>query len=262
MKKIYWLAATAIIWAASTTAMAQESTGSDWSVTVSPYVFGKSLKGKIQDGNLSSPVDVPLHESTKTLAGIFMGEVSVDSDRWGGYLNYQGTNNRDTLTLMGLPIKAKLHLNSLAGAAYYVAYEEEQGGMTVHGEPMKTRIRPLVGARWSRAWAEATTPNVISETRHVEWTDVIAGVRTEKDLSERWQLAGHFDMGGFNPGHRFSMNSYVHVNYRTHIASRPAILRAGYEVLFQEYKKTYESDDQFNWHITQHGPIVGMSITF
>lgn len=264
MTQKYLLAAIALAWASASTAHAQESASqSDWSVTVSPYVFGKSLRGKVDGLGQSTPVDVPLSEAFKTLNGIFMGEISVDSPRWGAFLDYQGTDSRDELTALGLPVKAELHLNSLAGAIYYVAHEAELGGETVHGKPRVTRIRPLVGARWSKARAQLNVANgVIDQDRHADWTDVIVGVRTDTDVSDRWQFSGHFDVGGFDPGKRFSMNGHATMNYRTHLANRPTTLRVGYEVLFQEYRQTDFLGDRFVWHMTQHGPTAGISITF
>lgn len=262
MKKKHWLAATALACAVSSPAMAVKASDSDWSVTVSPYVFGKSLKGKVNGFGVSAPVDVPLSEAFKTLDGVFMGEVSVDSPRWGAFIDYQGTNSRDNLEFLGQPVEAALHLNSIAGAVYYVAHEAELGGDTVHGTPRVNRIRPLVGARWSKARAKLEVPNIINQDRSAEWTDVIVGIRTDTDVSSRWQFSGHFDMGGFNPGTRFSMNGHATMNYRTQIARRPATLRVGYEVLFQEYQQNDFTGQRFIWHMTQHGPTAGVSITF
>jgi len=262
----FWLAALLAV-AASGPALAQPATAPQaqdlpWRVTVSPYAWGKTLEGKAQGAGLSSPVHVPLSEAFDTLEGVFMGEVSVDGPRWGGYLDYQGTDNREERQAMGLPLEADIRLRSLTGAVYYVAHEEDLGGETAHDEPRRFRIRPLAGVRWSRARADLAVPGVVQVGKQVEWTDVIVGLRTDADLSSRWNLSGHLDVGGFDPGDRFSLNAEASLGYRTRIATRPALLRVGYAILFQEYEQGDFTGDRFVWNMTGHGPVAGVSIQF
>ena len=191
-----------------------------------------------------------------------MGEVAVDGPGWGAYIDYQGTDSRDERIALGLPIEADIRLRSLTGAVYYLMHEEELGGRTLHGEPRLFRIRPLAGARWSRTRADLAVPGLIEVGKQAEWTDVIVGLRTDADLNDRWKLTGHLDVGGFDPGERFSLNAQASLGYRTTVLTRPALLRVGYAVLFQEYEQGDFTGDRFVWNMTGHGPTAGFSITF
>lgn len=261
-KRARWLLLAVGAWTASSAAIAQETPDSQWQVTVSPYAWGKTLEGKVQAAELSSPVHVPLSEAFETLESVFMGEVSVDGPRWGAYIDYQGTDNREGHEAMGLPIEADIRMRSLTGALYYVAHEEALGGRTVHGEPRVFRIRPLVGARWSKARADLSVPGLIEGGKQAEWTDIIVGLRTDADISSRWNLSGHVDIGGFDPGKQFSLNGQAYLGYRITLAKRPALLRVGYAVLFQEYEQADFTGGRFVWNMTGQGPVAGFSITF
>lgn len=199
----------AVAFAVAGVAVGQENPDPRWRVTISPYVWAKFMEGKLQGAGLSSPIHVPFSEAFEKVEGVFMGEVSVDGARWGGYVDYQGTDSRDERRVMGLPLEADIRLRSLTGAVYYVAHDEELGGRTVHGAPRLFRIRPLAGARWSRARADLAVPGLIEVGKQAEWTDIIVGVRTDADLNPRWKLTGHLDVGGFDPGDRFSLNAHA-----------------------------------------------------
>lgn len=78
----------------------------------------------------------------------------------------------------------------------------------------------------------------------------------------RWKLTGHIDVGGFDPGDRFSLNAHASLGYRTALLTRPALLRVGNAVLFQEYEQGDFTGDRFVWNMMGHGPTAGASITF
>ncbi|WP_292036389.1 MULTISPECIES: hypothetical protein [unclassified Brevundimonas] len=257
-----WVISAAVLCLGASSAAAQALSDRDWTVTVSPYVWAKTMQGRVQGAGLSTPVHVPFSEAFEKVEGVFMGEVAVDGPRWGAYVDYQGTDSRDERIALGLPIEADIRLRSLTGAVYYVAHEEELGGRTVHGAPRLLRIRPLAGARWSRTRADLAVPGLIEVGKQAEWTDVIVGLRTDADLNDRWKLTGHLDVGGFDPGERFSLNAQATLGYRTTVLTRPVLLRVGYAVLFQEYEQGDFTGDRFVWNMTGHGPMAGFSITF
>lgn len=74
-------------------------------MTISPYVWAKSMEGKLQGAGLSSPIHVPFSEAFEKVEGVFTGEVSVDGARWGGYVDYQGTDSRDERRVMGCRLR-------------------------------------------------------------------------------------------------------------------------------------------------------------
>lgn len=257
-----WLAVAAVAWASASVAIAQPPSDAQWRVTVIPYVWGKSLEGKVQVAGLSSPVHVPLSEAFETLESAFMGETSIDGPRWGAYIDYQGTDNLEEHEALGTPVEANIRLRTVVGAIYYVAHKEELGGRTAVGTPRMFRIRPLVGARWSKARVDLSGPGGAEDGKQAEWTDVIVGIRADADISSRWTLSAGFDIGGFDPGRRFSLNANAYLGYRTTLLSRPTLLRAGYALLFQEHEQDDFTGNRFVLNMTGRGPVVGAAITF
>lgn len=257
-----WVMGAAALCVANSSEAGQATSGRDWKVTLTPYVWAKTMEGRVQAAGLSSPVHVPFSEAFEKVEGVFMGEIAVDGPRWGAYVDYQGTDSRDERLASGLPVEAEIQLRSLTGAVYYVAHEEELGGRTVHGDARLFRIRPLAGARWSRTRADLAVPGLVEVGKQAEWTDIIVGLRADADLDPRWKLTGHLDVGGFDPGDRFSLNAQASLGYRTTLLTRSALLRVGYAVLFQEYEQDDFTGSRFLWNMTGHGPTAGFSITF
>lgn len=70
------------------------------------------------------------------------------------------------------------------------------------------------------------------------------------------------DVGGFGTGSKLSVNAQAYLGYRTHMGNLPTILRVGYRVLSQDYEGDDFTGNKFNWNVTQHGPVVGLSIRF
>lgn len=233
-----------------------------WRVTVSPYAWGKNLNGKIRLAGLSAPVHVPLSDAYETLESLLMGEITVETPRWGAFVDYQGTDNADTHTVMGLPVHAETELRSVTSGVFYKAYRKSLGGENANGEPRTTEVSPLIGARWSKARADLSVPGLINAGKQAEWTDVIVGVRTSSDISRRWNLSTNFDLGGFDPSERFSFSGDVHLGYRTQLLSRPLLAKVGYAVLLQKYEQTDFTGDRFVWDISSHGPVAGVTMVF
>lgn len=87
--------------------------------------------------------------------------------------------------------------------------------------------------------------------------DPIVGSRFGFDLTERWLVAGAADIGGVVAGSDFSWNAQGYLGYRTRVFGQPTILALGYRALSIDY-----DDDDFEWDVVQHGPIIGASFRF
>ncbi|CAH1657422.1 MULTISPECIES: hypothetical protein [unclassified Chelatococcus] len=242
------------------TRAANQSLDRSWRVIVSPYVWGASLTGKSYLYGRHAHVDIPFSETLKNLDFSFMGNVEVTNGAFGVYVDGQYTktsqhenvyNNR-----LGLSVTSSL----IAAGAYYRVYEHRLGGTNAIDRPRVFAIEPTAGLRWTRLKAGLNLgPYEVS--RKVEWVDPFVGLRLYVDLDERWNIAAEGDVGGFSVGSDLSLNGQIYLGYRTELLGVPANLRVGYRALYQDYK-TNNSPERFAWDVTQHGPVVGVSLRF
>jgi hypothetical protein len=229
---------------------------SDWSLIVSPYMWGSSLKGDAGVRGLHARVNVPFRETMKELQFGAMGAVELRRGNFGVYVNgeYGKVANDKHFSRVTLGVGMKNYLFAV-GAAYRI-YEMELGGNTVFGGPRVFAIEPTVGVRWTRLSTKLRVGG-FGVSSSESWLDPFVGTRVLYDLTDRWNVAVEADVGGFGVGSRLSLNAQAFLGYRTTALGLPTTLRAGYRVLHQDYR-----DGGFQWKVTQHGPIVGASIQF
>ncbi len=155
----------------------------------------------------------------------------------------------------------KIKTTILAAGAYYRVYDLALGGDTVFGEPRHFTVEPTVGIRWTKLEAHADA-GFTSANKSADWLDPFVGMRLSTDLSDRWNLAGEADIGGFDIGSKLAVNAQAYLGYRTYMFNHPTILRVGYRVLSQDYETDDFTGNKFRWDVTQHGPVLGFSMRF
>ena len=235
--------------------------GSDWRIVVSPYIWAASLKGDAALAGRSTSVDVPFSDIVKHVDFTFMGNIAVTNGRWGAFVDVQHveTSQEESVgrQILGLDVRTK----SLAAGAYFRAYEYALGGSTIYGTPRKFAIEPVVGLRWTHLKARVSGLGM-STRRRADWTDPFVGVRFLADLNERWNVAAEADVGGFGMGSRLSANAQAYLGYNTTLFDRAVVWRAGYRVLYQDYRTHDFTGNTFRWDVTQRGPVLGFSMYF
>lgn len=241
--------------AAATSARAED----EWSVTVSPYVWAGSLDGKAALAGLRTHVDVPFSEAMENLDLAALAEVEIMRGRWGLYLDGQYVKSSQEQELLAQQLGLGItKVNAMAGIFYRI-YDSPQGGDTVTGEPRRFVVEPMVGVRWTKLKADVEVLG-FATSKKADWTEPFIGVRSSLDLTDRWNLSGQADVGGFDIDDKRSVNAQAFVGYRTQLLSRPAVLRAGYRVLYQSYETDDFTGQTFRWDVTQQGPVVGLSL--
>jgi hypothetical protein len=127
-------------------------------------------------------------------------------------------------------------------------------------------IEPYAGARLTYVRAEVQGDleleqlgiGIDRETDRSEtWVDPIIGTRAILDLSERWSLRLAGDVGGFGVGSDFTWAAQGILGYRLPLGRFETVLGVGYQVLSWDYE-----DDDFEWDVTQQGPLLGAAIRF
>lgn len=232
-----------------------------WTVIVSPYIWAASMKGNASLGGHDTTVDVPFKDTFQHLKFALMGAVELTDGRWGVYFNGETVKTEQDEAVGTRQLGLSTTMSMIAGGAYYRVYESRLGGNTAFGTPRIFAIEPTAGLRWTRLSARLAT-GPISVEKGVDWTDPFVGVRLSADVSERWNIFAEADVGGFRSGRKVSVNAQVYAGYRTMFLGRPTILRAGYRVLHQNYETADFTGHTFRWDVTQHGPVLGLSMHF
>nr|WP_316628282.1 hypothetical protein [uncultured Brevundimonas sp.] len=256
------LHASLLTLAAAGAATAQDRDEADgWRVTVSPYVWATSLDGHVKLAGRRAPVDVPFSDAFKHLESIAMGDIEVRKGRWAGFVDYQYARTNEGMSLMGLPSELGTRSTTVAGGLAYRLVDSPLGGRTVFGDPRSFRVRPIVGARWSKLRADLNTP-LGATSKGVEWTDMLVGLRVEADATDRWTLRGQVDAGGLDGNNRSSRSWQALATYHTPLAGGAVAVNLGYRLLEQNYQQNDFTGQRFDWSVTRHGPIVGLSLTY
>lgn len=231
-----------------------------WHVIFSPYVWGASLNGTAGLYGHTTDVDVPFSETLKNLDLSVMGNIEITNGVVGAFFDGQYTKTSQDEDLrdhtLGLDIKS----TTLTGGVYYRIFEQSLEGNTVFGKQRVFAIEPTLGIRWTQLEATLSTgPYVLK--RKSNWTDPFIGARVFYDINDRWNIFAEADVGGFGAGTRISANGQAYLGYRTFVFDVPTTLRVGYRVLYQDYRND-DTASKFKYDVTQHGPVVGLSMQF
>lgn len=231
-----------------------------WRVIFSPYVWGASLNGTAGLLGRSTDVNVPFREIFDNLDMTFMGNVDISNGTVGFFIDGQYVKTSQDENLRDNELALDIKTTTLAAGAYYRVYEQQLEGTTLFGNQRIFAIEPTVGVRWTRLEAGLEV-GPYSESRKVEWTDPFVGARVFYDINDRWNIFAEADIGGFGAGTKLSANGQIYLGYRTMVFDIPTTFRVGYRALDQDYKDN-DTVENFKYDVTQHGPVVGFSVSF
>ena len=238
-----------------------EAQDNGWSVTVSPYVWAASLDGNASLAGFDTHVDVPFSETFEHLDLALFGDVEIRKGRWGVFIDGQYVKTSQEEDLLSQTLDLGITTSRAQGAIFYRIYASPQGGATVTGEPRVFTVDPLIGVRWTELKADVQVAG-LAATKKADWTEPFVGVKSSWDVSERWNLSGEADVGGFGVDKKKSGNVQAFLGYRLHLLERPSMLKIGYRAFYQRYETGDFTGQTFRWSVTQHGPVVGLSMTF
>ncbi len=234
----------------------------EWAVIVSPYAWAASLKGSGSLAGFDTDVDVPFSEIFDHLDLVAMGNIELTNGQWGVYFDGQYVKTSQSEDVFAHEIGLDITTTTLSAGAFYKAYEQQLGGDTVFGKPRTLSIEPTAGVRWTKLKADVQAFG-LRTTKSADWTDPFVGLRMNADLTERWNLFAEADVGGFDVGSKVSVNAQAYLGYRTLMFGHPTILRAGYRLLYQDYENDdFTGTNKFRWDVSQHGPVIGLSMRF
>ncbi len=231
-----------------------------WRVIFSPYVWGASLNGSAGMFGHSTDVNVPFRDILDNLDMTFMGNVEVTNGTFGFYIDGQYVKTSQDENLRDNELALDLTSTTITGGAYYRVYEQALEGTTLFGTQRVFAIEPTIGIRWTQLKAGLET-GPLSERRKSDWTDPFIGTRIFYDINDRWDIFAEADIGGFGAGTKLSANGQIYLGYRAMVFDIPTTFRVGYRALYQDYRDN-DTASEFKYDVTQHGPVVGLSVQF
>ncbi len=241
-------------------------------VIVTPYAWALSLNGNATTRGIKADINVNFNDILDHLNGAVMLEAEIRKGDVGLlfdtlYANL-GDDDADGDERIKLDAEANQVILQLAGTY-------RLGDWTLGSSPEAGRfavtLDPYAGARYTYLDVDLQgrldLPELgIRRTRSVDdnqsWTDPIIGLRTIWSLGDRFGITLAGDVGGTSTSSQYSWQTFGVAGYLFSLfGQNNARLLAGYRALHQKYEDG-SGGDEFEWDVTMHGPLLGLSINF
>lgn len=226
---------------------------SDWSWSISPYVWAAGLEGDVKPFDRAPGVDVDVGFGTilknLDIAGMAIAEVRYR--RFGAYADLVYTSiSADADTPFGVlfsdaDAKNEVFIGTFGGK--YRALQTENASLDL-----------LAGLRvWSvnteLKLEGAALPDQTFENRET-WVDPVVGIQGRYTFDNGIYLASLLQIGGFGAGSDLTWDALGVVGYQFNDSISAA---AGYRHMAVDYHQ-----DGFVFDVNLSGPVIGMTISF
>jgi hypothetical protein len=243
-----------------------------WKLSVTPYAWATSLHGKAGVAGRKADVDVSFSDVLKNLNGALMLDVELRKGRFALMSNSVFAKLEDDSSDLQGRVKVDATANMLiTGLAATYRVGTWQLAEFDRAGPLSVAVDPYAGIRYTYLDTELKgkldLPDLgVNAKRTVDsdenWVDPIIGLRTIWTLGDRLSLLAAGDIGGTSENSDYSWQAIGLVGYRFGLfGTNNANLLAGYRALHQKYE-TGNGRNEFEWDVTLHGPVVGLTITF
>lgn len=261
-----------------------------WTFTLAPYVWAPSLNGSTTVKGRTTDVDVTfvdILDHTKIPKDLF-GVMAYFEARNGRYsffgdvvylkvgLNGDMTRSRGTDNLnASLGLAAGLNLEMVI-AQLLAAYEVARWPST-SGPGSSTAIDLYGGVRGWWQKADATfdlggtvnvgdltfSPNrTLTASGDVTWLDPLVGVRLRQQFAPGMDLVMSGDIGGFSAGSKLTWQALAAFNTTLFVRNNVTWSgMIGYKALYVDYSQG-SGLNQYEYKMTMHGPIIGLTARF
>jgi hypothetical protein len=249
----------------------EEPVDSDsWEFQLAPYLWAISASGNITVKGIEADMDLSFSDIWDELNFAFMLAYEARKGRWGLwgetiYANLGDDNVSGPLGLTDIDPTVNLFWQGFGG--FYRLGTWDLADASDKKTPSVT-VDTYFGARYTyldlKLDFDGVFQNRINDVSHNKsWVEPLLGARTIWDLSERWAATLAGDIGGVAFGSDFAWNAFGLIGYRFPLFSKEnnAAFFGGYRALYQDYSDG-SGNDKFEWDVTLHGPILGLSIGF
>jgi hypothetical protein len=261
MHRALTTAVVVVVLLASATAHAQEPTagsGEDkWVVSATLYAWAFSLDGKGAVRGNEFDVDVSFSDILDDLSFAAMGTVAARKGRFGFYVSpLFGRVEVDT-EIGPFEFRTRQDTTFLGFGGLYqlIDWRRPEAATTA---PESFALEAYGGGRLVDLRLEVNGRHGLPKNDKSEtWVDPIVGLGGRTQLTERLELFGSADIGGFGIGSDFTWQWIAGGGYRFDLLGRETFFRAGWRMLSIDYE-----DGGFKWDVTYSGPILGLTMRF
>ena len=226
---------------------------------VSVYGFAAGIDGNLGLGQHQVSPRITFSEVWNDLDSAIMAHIDYKYKKLGVYYDFQNVKTSSvehaqlqltpTITLpVQADVRTKLRRSNLG--AYYTAFET-----TGLSQKHKLKIEPTIGIHYTKAQASLyvhsdALPYEFNIQKSTSWYEPFIGSRVTYQFNPKLSVFGQADFGT-----QKSQDLQAYATYQTAIKSHPTYLVAGYRYINQKHEQ-----NDFSWHIKEHGPVLGLSV--
>jgi hypothetical protein len=239
-------------------AVADGACAEDWSNTITPYLWGTSVRGTMAIGTPLGPIG----------GGVEMTSGQIFSNlKIGGMLDYRGENDQWAVIADALYADISAHGSKPVGPLTLSVSGGEQLTIveTDVGYKFMPNVLAFAGIRYNNVnldMSAAATGMVIdatgSSSKGQNWVDPVIGISGAFPLSEAWSLHLRGDVGGFNVGAKFAWQGVAAVSWQ---ATKSIQVLGAYKYLREDYESG-TGTNYFRYDIALQGPALGVAFKF
>ncbi len=234
-----------------------------WEFKVAPYMWFLSASGDVTVKGQESDLDLSFNDIWDELNIAAMVAFDGRKGRWGFYGDIIAANLGKSKTVGGIRIDPTVKLVWLTAGGFYRLGTWNLSNAPASEVPTVT-VDAFAGARYTYLDIKLDFKNVPlpDPSGDKDWVEPLVGARAIFDLSEKWAASLDGNIGGFGIGSDFAWGAAGLIGYRFGLFGKDnATVFGGYRALSQDYSDG-SGDDKFEWDVTLHGPILGLSIEF
>lgn len=234
---------------------ARAQTGEGWRFEFTPYLWLAGIRGEFGDGSVAGTpprVDASFDSLLSRLDMAFMGTLEARRDRWSVYgdliyLSFSdsaGIRLAPGLATPGVRFDAALSGTVLSLGATHRLRDAGRASTDLVAGLRHYSLDPSVDV------TSGPVQRRVNPAR--DWTDPVIGFRLRQPVSDRWDLTGYADLGGFGMGSRLTYQFYAGAEYAF---SKTYTGRIGYRQLYVDYE-----DGSTRINLTFGGLMLGAGI--
>lgn len=242
-----------------------EAGESPWRIQFNTWVWVTAYDGSVGIGDRKADVDASFTDIVDASDSIlaFSGRLEVGYGRWGGYIDgfYADLASDDETGPDGVAdvdIEMKQTIVDF-GVMYRLADWEPTGAGAA--SPHNAALDLYAGGRYSSIEVDIDPARLSSLSGSEEWIDPIVGARLLVPVDKRWHLSVNGDIGGFGVESDFTWSITSVLGYDFTLFDIPATAYGGYRAIGWDYSDG-SGADEFEWDITVHGLLLGLSMRF
>jgi hypothetical protein len=227
-----------------------------WVVSATAYAWATSVDGHARVGGQKAEVDMPFSDLLKDLTLAGMGTVAARHGRFGFYVSpfFGRTRSDEGGGNIEARVRSDTTMLGLGGMYRLLDWEADPDS----SGPRGGQLEALAGVRITDLRTEINGRHGLPKFDDDKtWVDPVVGLGGRLQLTDRWETFAEGDIGGFGVGSDLTWNWVAGIGYGFELFGHASFVRAGYRMLYQDYK-----DGGFEWDVTYKGPTAGLTTRF